>query len=234
MREDMIIFSGRSHQELAESIAKNLRKRLGKSKIHSFKNDNIMVRIQDNVREKDVFLIQTSCPPVSDGIIEMLIFMDALKHSSAGRITAVIPYFPYCRSDKKDEPRISIAARLMADLIQTAGANRVLTMDLHASQIQGFFRIPVDQLLAAPIFFDYFKKVLFKKENVKDFVIVMGDAGAAKQFNYYHDELKLPVAIVDKVRVDHQDKPVIKQIIGDYYGKNVLMVDDEIATGGTL
>ena len=145
-----------------------------------------------------------------------------------------MPYFPYGRSDKKDEPRISIAARLVADLLQTAGADRVLTMNLHSPQIQGFFRIPVDQLLAAPIFFDYFNETLFMEESKEDFVLVMGDAGAAKAFGYYSDELNLPVAIVDKFRPDHSEKPIIRQIIGDVRGKSCLIVDDEITSGGTL
>jgi ribose-phosphate pyrophosphokinase len=136
----------------------------------------MLVQIEENVREADVFVVQPSCPPVSDGIIELLMTIDALKHASAQRITAVIPYFPYARSDKKDRPRISITARLMADLLQTAGANRVLTMDLHSPQVQGFFRIPVDQLLAAPIICDY----LAANKDLRDYVLVAGDIGEAK------------------------------------------------------
>lgn len=230
----MKIFSGSSHKDLADNIAKELQISVSKAKCHKFSNDNIMVMIGENVREKDIFLIQTSSHHVNDAIMEMLIFIDALKFSSAARITAVIPYFPYCRSDKKDQPRISIAARLIADLIQTAGANRVLTMDLHAPQIQGFFRIPVDQLLAAPVIFEYLQNDLFKKENKEDFAILMGDAGAAKQFAYYGDELKLPVSLINKIRPDHTEKPIIKNVIGDVESKKVLMVDDEIASGGTI
>ncbi len=234
MKAEMIVFSGSSHPGLAERVAQRLGKPLGKSHSVKFTNENIMVRIGDNCREKDVFVIQTSSTPVNDHLVELLIFLDAIKYASAGRVTAVIPYFPYCRSDKKDEPRISVAARLMADLIQTSGAARVLTMNLHSPQIQGFFRIPVDQLLAAPIFFEYFDRVLFKEERKEDFVLVMSDAGAAKAFGYYSDELKLPVAIIDKFRPDHSEKPIIRQVIGDVRGKACLIIDDEIASGGTL
>jgi ribose-phosphate pyrophosphokinase len=234
MKADMIVFSGSSNRNLAERVAERLGRPLGDSQAVKFSNENIMVRIKDNCREKDVFVIQTSSTPVSDNLVELLIYLDAIKYASAGRVTAVIPYFPYCRSDKKDEPRISVAARLMADLIQTAGAARVLTMNLHSPQIQGFFRIPVDQLLAAPIFFEYFDRVLFKEERKEDFVLVMSDAGAAKAFGYYSDELKLPVAIIDKFRPDHSEKPIIRQVIGDVRGKACLIIDDEVASGGTL
>jgi ribose-phosphate pyrophosphokinase len=234
MKADMVVFSGSSHPRLAGAIAEKLGIPLGKSSVIRFSNENLMVRLQDNVREKDVFVVQTSSTPVNENLVELLIFIDALKYASAARITAVLPYFPYCRSDKKDEPRISIAARLMADLIQAAGAHRVLTMDLHSPQIQGFFRIPADQLLAAPVFFDYFENVLFKEAPKSDFVLVMGDHGAAKQFAYYFDEVDLPVAIMDKFRVDHTEKPVIRQVIGDVAGKQCLIIDDEVASGGTL
>lgn len=234
MKADMIVFSGSSHPDLAESVAKHMAKPLGRSESLRFSNENIMVRLQDNVREKDVFVIQTSSTPVNDNLVELLIFIDALKYASAARITAVLPYFPYCRSDKKDEPRISVAARLVADLLQTAGADRVLSMNLHSPQIMGFFRIPMDQLLAAPIFFEYFKNVLFRQEAKEDWVLVFGDAGAAKAFAYYADELRLPVAIMDKARTDHSEKPVVRQVIGDVKGKAALIVDDEITTGGTL
>jgi len=234
MQEDMIVFSGTSHPGLAKAIAKRIGCPMGSSECLKFSNENLMVRIADNVRQRDVFVVQTSSTPVNQTLVELLIFLDALKYASAARVTAVLPYFPYCRSDKKDEPRISVTARLIADLVQTAGADRVLTMDLHSPQIQGFFRIPTDQLLAAPLFFNYFNEVLFKEESKEDFVLVMGDHGAAKQFDYYYDELDLPVAIMDKFRVDHTEKPVIRQVIGDVKGKAALIIDDEIASGGTL
>jgi len=234
MQGELIVFSGSSHPALARAIADRLGVPLGESEVLKFSNENLMVRIKDNVRERDVFVVQTSSPPVNDHLVETLIFLDALRYASAARITAVLPYFPYCRSDKKDEPRISIAARLVAELLVAAGADRVLTMDLHSPQIQGFFRIPVDQLLAAPVFMDYFKDVLFREEPKEDFVLVMGDHGAAKQFGYYADELDLPVAIMDKFRPNHSEKPVIRQVIGNVADKACLIIDDEIASGGTL
>lgn len=234
MKADMIVFSGTSHPDLANLVVGHLGQPLGLSNVVKFSNENLMVRLEDNCREKDVFIIQTSSTPVNEMLVELLVMIDAIKYASAARVTAVLPYFPYCRSDKKDEPRISITARLVADLIDTAGADRVLTMNLHSPQIQGFFRKPVDQLLAAPIFFEYFNNTLFKEESKNDFVIVMGDAGAAKAFSYYSDELKLPVAIIDKFRADHSESPVIRQVIGNVKGKACLIVDDEIASGGTL
>ena len=159
-----------------------------------------MVQIEENVRECDTFVIQTMAPPVNEGIMELLITIDALKHASAARVTAVLPYFPYARSDKKDKPRVSITARLMADLLMTAGADRVLTMDLHSPQIQGFFRIPVDQLKAVRLICDH-----FKKHDLKDHVLVAGDAGEAKELGAYANRLNLPMAIVDKRRYGDDD-----------------------------
>jgi len=169
------IFSGNSNKELAEEIAQKLGLKLGERTIIKFSNENIKVKLDESVRGKDVFVVQTSCPPVSDNIMELFIMLHALKGASADRITAVIPYFPYVRSDKKDEPRISISAKLMADLLKTAGADRVLTMDLHAAQIQGFFNMPVDQLLALPILCKY-----FKEKKIENLTIVAGDVGRAK------------------------------------------------------
>ena len=154
---DIKVISGTAHPDLARDICEFLGVDLCPSSVVRFSNENMLVQIEENVREADVFVIQPSCPPVSDGIIELLIIIDALKHASAGRITAVLPYFPYARSDKKDRPRISITARLMADLLETAGANRVLTMNLHSPQVQGFFRIPADQLNATPILCDHLR-----------------------------------------------------------------------------
>jgi len=231
---ELMVLSGTSYPELAERICKHLGVHLGNSQVLSFSNENLMARIRDNVRERDVFLIQTHASPVNDKIIETLLMLDALKYASAARITAILPYFPYGRSDKKDEPRISIAARLMADLLETAGANRALAMDLHAPQIQGFFRIPADQLLAAPVFFDYFKKHLFNEHPKEDFVLVMADHGASKRFNYFFDELDIPVAIVDKIRIGHTETTRVNRVIGDVRGKYALLVDDEIASGGTV
>ena len=157
MMRNLKVFSGSSHPELAKAICEYNEIPLGALEIIKFSNENIKIRILENVRGSDVFVVQTSCPPVNEGIMELLIMIDALRYASAERITAVIPYFPYARSDKKDQPRISITARLIADLLQTAGADRVLTMDLHSPQIQGFFHIPIDQLIAAPLICDYFR-----------------------------------------------------------------------------
>ena len=223
------IFSGSSHRRLAEDICYNLDIPLGRSRHVQFSNQNMMIQIMENVRECDVFVIQTSAPPVNEGIMELLIMIDALKHASAARITAVLPYFPYARSDKKDKPRISIPARLMADLLQTAGAHRVLTMDLHSPQIQGFFRFPVDQLKADKLICDH-----ILKKDLSNTVLVAGDAGQAKELGEYASRLKLPMAIVDKRRFGDDEKPRALNVIGDVDGKHCLIVDDEVASGGTL
>jgi ribose-phosphate pyrophosphokinase len=227
---DIKIFSGSAHPELAKAICSHIGLPLGRSSVIRFSNENMLVQIEENVREADVFVVQPSCAPVSDGIIELLITIDALKHASAQRITAVIPYFPYARSDKKDRPRISITARLMADLLQTAGANRVLTMDLHSPQVQGFFRIPVDQLLAAPIICDY----LAANKDLRDYVLVAGDIGEAKGVEAYAHRLHLPVAIVDKRRYGDDESPRAVNVMGEVEGKTALIVDDEIASAGTV
>jgi ribose-phosphate pyrophosphokinase len=225
----MKIFAGRSHPGLAEEICRFLDVPLGKKEVIQFSNENLMVKINENVRGADVFVIQTSCPPIHSGIIELLITIDALKHASAGRVTAVVPYFPYVRSDKKDKPRISITARLMADLLQTAGADRVVTMDLHAAQIAGFFRIPVDHLQATPLLADY-----LRKSDLSDAVLVAGDAGEAKEVGGYANRLNLPMAIIDKRRYDDSEKPKPAHLIGEVEGKHAIIVDDEVSTGRTL
>jgi ribose-phosphate pyrophosphokinase len=229
MQGNIKVFSGSAHPEFSRRLCAELGLPLGQTKLVRFSNQNMLVQIEDDVREDDVFFVQTSCPPVSDGILEMLITIDALKHASAGRITAVIPYFPYSRSDKKDRPRVSITARLMADLIETAGADRVLTMDLHAPQIEGFFRIPVDQLIAAPLMCRHLARV-----SLTDHVVVASDIGEAKDIERYASRLDLPVAIIDKRRYADDDKAVARQLVGDVAGKTALIIDDEIATGGTL
>jgi ribose-phosphate pyrophosphokinase len=223
------VFAGSSHPVLAHSICDYLDTNVGETELIRFSNENMMVKINENVRGADVFVIQTSAPPVNDGLIEMLITIDALKYASAGRITAVMPYLPYVRSDKKDKPRISIASRLIADLLQTAGADRVVTMDLHAPQIQGFFRIPVDHLQGFPLITDH-----LKRKDLKDRVLVAGDAGEAKEVGRYANRLHLPMAIIDKRRVDDSEKPKAVHLIGEIAGKHAIIVDDEVATGGTL
>ncbi len=223
------VFAGSSHPELTAAICDSLDVPVGQYEVIRFKNDNLMVKIGENVRECDVFYIQTSVEPVNDNIMEALIAIDALKSASAGRVTAVLPYFPYARSDKKDRPRISITARLMADLLQTAGADRVLTMDLHSPQIQGFFRVPVDQLIAAPILCNH-----LRSWDLENTVLVAGDAGEAKELGRFANRLHLPMAVVDKRRFGDDDRAVATNLIGDVKGMRALIVDDEIATGGTI
>ena len=230
MKDGIKLISGTSHRALAEEISSHLGVALCETEIIRFGNENILFQCRENVREKDVFVVQTSCPPVSDGIVELLIIIDALRHASARRITAVLPYFPYTRSDKKDRPRISITARLMADLLETAGANRVLTMNLHSPQVQGFFRIPVDQLNATPIVSDHLRGTT----NLEDSVLVASDVGEAKDLAEYAHRLRLPMAIIDKRRLDDTENPQAVALIGDVRGRDVLIIDDEIASGGTM
>lgn len=223
------VFAGQSNRPLAEEICGYLDLPLGKVEIIEFKNENLFVKIGENVRECDVFVIQTSTSPVNTRIIELLLMIDALKHASAARVTAVLPYFPYVRSDKKDQPRISIAARLMVDLIEAAGADRVLTMNLHSFQIQGFFRIPADHLLATPVLIDYFRNT-----DISNSVVVAPDAGSAKRAEKYARLLELPLAIVDKRRTGNRDQVISKNIIGDVKNKRAIIFDDEISTAGSL
>jgi ribose-phosphate pyrophosphokinase len=224
------LIAGTSHPALAREIAEQLGIALCATEIHRFGNENILFQCKENVRESDVFVIQTSCPPVSDLIVELLIIIDALKHASARRITAVLPYLPYARSDKKDRPRISITARLMADLLETAGADRVLTMNLHSPQVQGFFRIPVDQLNATPLVCDHLRATTQLDRSV----LVAGDIGEAKDLGEYAHRLKLPMAIIDKRRPDDTESPVATGLIGDVRNRDALIIDDEVASGGTL
>lgn len=223
------VFAGSSHPQFVAEICRVLGLEPGRREILKFSNENIMVKILENVRGKDVFVVQTMAPPVNENIIEALIMIDALKHASASRITAVLPYFPYARSDKKDQPRISIAARLMADLFTTAGANRFLTMNLHCPQIQGFFRVPSDQLIGGSVIVDY-----LKKKNLTETVLVASDAGEIKDITHYANRLDLPIAIIDKRRYGNDEKPQARNIIGEIEGKDTILVDDEIASGGTI
>ncbi len=223
------IISGSSHKEFAKDICDHMAVELSEIETVRFSNENMLVRILDNVREADIFVIQTSCSPVSDGIIETCLLLDALKHSSAARVTAVIPYFPYVRSDKKDQPRISIAAKMMANIFQTAGADKFLLMELHSHQIQGFFNVPVDQLLAVDVFCNY-----LKKQDLSNHIIVAADVGEAKHLGRYANRLNLPMAIIDKRRIGNTDDVVPTHLIGDVEGMNCLLIDDEIASGGTL
>ena len=230
MNGKLKIFSGNANIPLAKAICNFAGVELGQCEIKKFSNDNIKVRILESVRGQDVFIVQSSCPPVNEGIMELLIMIDAIKHASAGRITAVLPYYPYSRSDKKDEPRISITARLIADLLETAGADRVMTMTLHSPQIQGFFRFPVDHLLAGKLICDYFSEC----GTTDDCVVVAPDAGSAKRAGHYAIRLGLPLAILDKRRSDDKEAPMIHHVIGEVKGKKALIFDDEIASGNSI
>jgi ribose-phosphate pyrophosphokinase len=222
------VFSGSSNPQLAQAICKELGIPLSPVDIARFSNDNISVQIAENVRERDVFVIQSLSTPVSEHLVELLIMLDALKGASARRITAVVPYYSYARSDKKDKPRISIAARLIADLLVTAGANRMLTMTLHSEQVQGFFRCQTDHLSATPILCSHFQHL-----DLNNCVALAADAGSARRAGAYATRLNIPLAFVDKRRLA-DDKVQARAIVGDVKGKTVLYFDDEIATGSSL
>jgi len=226
---ELAIFSGRAHPQLARDICAGLEIPLGACDIFEFSNENIFVRIQENVRSRDVFLVQSLCTPVNTSVMELLIMIDAFRRASAGRITAVIPYYAYGRSDKKDQPRIPITARLIANLIETAGADRVLTIDLHAGQIQGFFNIPVDELTAL-----YQVARYFQQRDLSNVTVVATDVGDAKRARNVSRLLGTPLAIVDKERVGNDERVVAQTLIGDVDGRDVLIMDDEIDTGGTI
>lgn len=230
IHEPIKIFTGNANKALAREICEKAKVPLGQMEIIRFSNENIKATIKESVRGADVFVIQSSCPPVNEGIIELLIIIDALKDASAARVTAVCPYFPYVRSDKKDEPRISITARLMADLLETAGADRVLTVNLHSPQTQGFFRIRCDHLDAGPLIAEYFKK----STDLRNTVVVAPDAGSMKRVIKYARRLQLPVAILDKRRKDDLEDAKVYNIIGEVKGKNAIIFDDEISTAGTM
>ncbi len=225
----MLIFSGNSNRKLAEAIADEIGTELGDALVSKFPEGEIRVKINENVRGKDVFVIQSTCPPsTNDNLMELLIMIDALKRASAKRITAVIPFYGYARQDRKDQPRVPITAKLVANLLTSAGAHRVLTMDLHAGQIQGFFDIPVDHLLAAPVFINY-----FKKKKIKDLIISTSDIGGIKLAWYFAERLKTELVVVDKKRSGPESVEAM-HLIGDVKGKDVLIPDDMVATGGTL
>ncbi|MFW5967171.1 MAG: ribose-phosphate diphosphokinase [Persicimonas sp.] len=225
----MKVFSGSSHPAFAGAICEYLGIELGQSHTVTFSNENMLVQIDENVRGSDVFVVQTSCPPVHVHLFEMLIMIDALRSASARRITAVVPYFPYIRSDKKDRPRISITARLMADLLKTSGADRVLTMDLHTPQAQGFFRMPVDQLQGSGPLCER-----LNRDKEDDWILIAADAGEAKDLGRYANQLDLEMAIIDKRREGDDEKPRAVNLIGDVTDRTAVIVDDEIASGGTL
>jgi ribose-phosphate pyrophosphokinase len=222
------IYHGNSNPELARKIAHWLGSEPGRAEVFEFANENIFVRILDNVREKDVFLVQPTSRPVNQSIMELLIMIDAFKRASAGRITAVVPYYAYGRSDKKDQPRVPITARLIADMITVAGADRVLTMDLHQGQIQGFFNIPVDELTAVHMLSRW-----FLDRHLEDCVVVT-DLGFAKRARAFAELLDAPLAIVEKRRHGNLDRAEVINVIGEVHGRRAIIVDDEIDTAGTL
>ncbi len=228
--EEIKVFSGSAHPTLAKAVADYLDIPLGKCEVFEFSNENIFVRILENVRQRDTFIIQPLSSPVNRNLVELLIMIDALKRASAARITAVIPYYAYGRTDKKDQPRVPITARLIADLLTVAGANRLLTVDLHAAQIQGFFNIPVDELTALYLLSRYFEE---KKLN-KSLVVVATDIGISKRARDLAAKLGAPLAIVEKRRVGNVDRSEALNIIGEVEGKLALTVDDEIDTAGSL
>jgi len=226
--DKLTVFTGTAHKELAKSIGRHLDVSLGDMVVTRFSDGETRVKINDNVRGKDVFVIQPTCPPTNENIIELLIMIDALKRASAARITAVMPYFGYARQDRKDQPRVPITAKLVANLLTVAGANRVLTMDLHAGQVQGFFDIPLDNLYAIEVFVGY-----FEKKKLNDLVIVSPDVGGIKMARAYAKKFSAGLAIVDKRRNSPEETEVM-HILGEVKDKNVILVDDIIATGSSL
>ena len=227
--EEMKVFSGNSHTALAENVCTYLEMPLGQARVSKFSNDNTFVQYEENIRQQDVFIIQPFAYPVNDTIMELLIMIDAARRASAGRITAVIPYYAYGRTDKKDQPRVPITARLLADLLTVAGANRVVTVDLHAGQIQGFFNIPVDELTALPLLTDY-----FRRKQLEAPVVVAVDTGISKRARDMATSLGVPLAIIEKRRVDNNDHTEILNVIGDVRDRTAITFDDETDTAGSL
>jgi len=222
------VFSGRANLPLTQEICNYLGIKIGNLKVSNFADGECNVKIEENVRGKDVFVVQPTSPPVNDNLMELLIMLDALKRASAKRITAVLPYFGYARQDRKVEPRVPITAKLVANLITSAGADRILTVELHAGQIQGFFDIPVDNLYATPVILDY-----YKSKDLKDLVVVSPDAGGVERCRALAKRMGADLALVDKRR-PKENEAVIMNIIGEVEGKNVLIFDDIVDTAGTL
>lgn len=224
----MMVFSGRATGELADAICGHLGVPKGRAQIFKFSNDNTFVRILENVREQEVFVVQTSCPPVDEAFMELLIMIDALRRASARRITAVLPYYPYVRSDKKDQPRVPITARLVADLMVTAGVDRVVTVDLTADQIQGFFTVPADHLTAQPVLARH-----FAGRGLTGAVVVAPDPGAVKRAQRFAERLGLPVAFIDKRRVIGQEEVMATRVVGEVARCHAILFDEEVDRGGS-
>lgn len=226
---ELKVFAGSASRTLTKAICSLLKIEPAQSETLFFSEGNVFVRVLENVRGRDVFIVQGTEFPVNDNFMELLFWIDAFKRASASQVTAVIPFFSYAKGDKKDEPRVSIRARVCADMIESAGADRVLTMDLHSPQIQGFFKIPVDHLYAAPVLMDY-----FREKKIPDLVVASPDVGFGKQARRFADMLRAPLVIGDKTRTDHHEKAQVLEIIGTVADKNVLIVDDFTISGGTL
>ena len=227
--DELKVLTGNAHPRLAKEVCDYLGSPQGNVEVFKFANDNTFVRIKENIRERDVFIIQPTCAPVNDHLMELLIMIDAAKRASAGRVTAVVPYYGYGRTDKKDQPRVPITARLVADLLTAAGADRLLTVDLHAGQIQGFFNIPVDELTALSLLTRY-----FQDKGLDNLVVVAVDIGISKKARNVAERMNAPLAIVEKRRVGNGDQAESLNVIGDVAGKVALTFDDEIETGGSL
>src|SRR6185436_2139168 len=228
MPNDMKIFTGNGSRELAQEIVDYRGIPLGSMDVTRFSEGEIRVKINENVRGTDVFIINSTCPPVNDHLMELLIIIDAMRRASARRITAVIPYYAYARQDRKDQPRVPITAKLIANLIETAAADRVLTMDLHVDQIQGFFDIPLDHLMAMPVFIDY-----LKRKRLKNVCVASADVGGMKDARGFAERLGAPLAVVDKRRVGTSETTV-ENVIGEVEGKTVIIPDDIITSGSSL
>ncbi|MDI6889506.1 MAG: ribose-phosphate pyrophosphokinase [Thermodesulfovibrionales bacterium] len=229
MPEGMKLFTGNAHRELVQDVADYLDIPVGDATVTTFSDSEIMVRINENVRGADVFVLQPTCMPVNHNIMELLLIVDALKRASARRITAVMPYYGYARQDRKVQPRVPISAKLVADLITAAGTNRILTVDLHAAQIQGFFNIPVDNLYAAPVLLDYVRR----NYNLEDLVIVSPDAGGVERARAFAKRLQCSIAIIDKRR-EMMNVSEVMNVIGEVENMDTFILDDMIDTGGTI
>ena len=228
VNSDLKIFAGTANMELAHSIARSMNTKLGAMMVERFSEGEIRIKIQEDVRGRDIFLVQPTCPDVNENLVELLIMIDAFRRASARRITAVLPYYGYARQDRKDQPRVPITAKLVANLITVAGADRLLTMDLHAQQIQGFFDIPVDHLYAFPVISAY-----FLKKKIPNLTVVSPDVGGIKMARAYAKILKTDLAVVDKRRMGPNEVEAMN-LIGEVKGLNVLIPDDMISTGGSL